>query len=239
MSKAGNPLVSVVMPAYKGVYLTDALESLQRQTYRPLELIICDDARSDEVQDVVDAFRPFADFPIQYQRNETRLWETRSTARAVALASGEYVKILHDDDMLHPDCIASLVAVMQDDPGITIASSRRRRVDEEGNPLPDTLATVYPFRDDVVINGEDLISFLADHTINFIGEPSTVLCRRRDLLDFGDQLSVLNGVRVTWVADLALYVKLFKRGHLAMLARPLTDFRVSRDQFSQLGRDKP
>jgi len=239
MSEAGNPLVSVVMPAYKGVYLMDALESLQRQTYRPLELIICDDARSDEVQDVVDAFRPFADFPIQYQRNETRLWETRSTARAVALASGEYVKILHDDDMLHPDCIASLVAVMQDDSGIAIASSRRRRVDEEGNPLPDTLATVYPFRDDVVINGEDLISFLADHTINFIGEPSTVLCRRSDLLDFGDELSVINSVRVTWVADLALYVKLFKRGHLAMLARPLTDFRVSRDQFSQLGRDKP
>jgi len=239
MSNAGCPLVSVVMPAYKGLYLAEALESLQLQTYRPIELIICDDARTDEVQEVVDAFRPSADFPIQYQRNERRLWETRSTARAVALASGEYVKILHDDDMLHPDCIASLIAVMQADPGVAIASSRRRRVDEEGNPLPDTLATVYPFRDDVVINGEDLISFLADHTINFIGEPSTVLCRRSDLLDFGDELSVLNGVRVTWVADLALYVKLFKRGHLAMLARPLTDFRVSRDQFSQLGRDKP
>ena len=234
-----KPLVSVVMPAYKGTYLEEALRSLQNQTYRPLELVICDDARDDEVERVVDAFRPFADFSIQYRRNDTRLWETRSTARAVALAAGEYVKILHDDDVLHPDCITSLVAVMEADSGIALASSRRRRVDEDGNPLPDVLATVYPFRDDVLIDGEDLISFLADHTINFIGEPSTVLCRRSDLLEFGDELSVLNGVRVTWVADLALYVKLFKRGHLAMLAKPLTDFRVSREQFSQIGRDKP
>lgn len=235
----GNALVSVVMPAYKGVYLEEALHSLQRQTYRPIELVICDDARDDQVARVVEAFRPLADFPIQYRRNETRLWETRSTARAVALASGEYVKILHDDDMLQPDCIASLVAVMDADPRIAIASSRRRRVDEKGNPLPDILATVFPFRDDVVVNGEDLISFLGEHTINFIGEPSTILCRRSDLLDFGDEISVLNGVRITWVADLALYVKLFKRGHLAMLARPLTDFRVSTEQFSQSGRDKP
>lgn len=233
----GNPLVSIVMPAYKSAYLEEALASIQQQNYRPLELIICDDSRTDEVESVVNAFRPLADFPIQYRRNEIRLWETRSTALAVALASGLYIKILHDDDMLQPDCIESLVAVMEADSSIAIASSRRRRVDEDGDPLPDILATVYPFNDDVVINGEDLISFLADHTINFIGEPSTVLCRRSDLLDFGDELSVLNGVRVTWVADLALYVKLLKRGHLAMLARPLTDFRVSRDQFSQIGRD--
>ncbi|MCY1332465.1 mycofactocin system glycosyltransferase [compost metagenome] len=234
-----NPLVSIVMPAYKGVYLEEALDSILRQTYRPLELVVCDDCRGDEVQKLVEAFRAQADFPVIYQHNETRLWETRSAARGIALASGDYVKFLHDDDRLHPDCIQTLVEVMQDDPGIALASSRRRRIDEDGNPLPDILATAYPFREDVVVNGEQLISFFADYTINFIGEPSTVLCRRGDLLEFGDQLSMLNGKRITWVADLALYVKLLRRGHLAMVARPLTDFRVSREQFSQIGRDKP
>jgi len=232
------PLVSVVMPAYKSQYLHAALESIRSQTYRPIELIICDDARSDEVEQVVEAFRDQADFPISYQHNSKRLWEMRSTARGVSLAQGRYVKILHDDDVLHPDCVASLVEVMEADSRIALASSRRRRIDEEGNPLPDILATVYPFSGDVLIEGEDLISFLAKHTINFIGEPSTVLCRRDDLLDFTEGLSVLNGTRITWVADLALYVKLLKRGNLAMLSRPLTDFRVSREQFSQAGRDQ-
>ncbi|OWJ91228.1 O-antigen biosynthesis protein [Pseudomonas sp. A46] len=227
------------MPAYKAMYLEEALESILRQTYRPLELVVCDDCRSDEVQAMVEAFAAQADFPVIYRRNETRLWETRSAARGIALASGDYVKFLHDDDRLHPDCIQALVTVMEAESGIALASSRRRRIDEEGNPLPDTLATAHPFREDVVVNGEQLVTFFADYTINFIGEPSTVLCRRGDLLEFGDQLSVLNGKRITWVADLALYVKLLRRGHLAMLSQPLTDFRVSREQFSQIGRDKP
>ena len=42
-----GPLVSVVMPAYKALYLGRALESLQRQTYRHLELVVCDDCRED------------------------------------------------------------------------------------------------------------------------------------------------------------------------------------------------
>lgn len=235
----GAPLVSVVMPAYKSQYLNEALESIRCQTYRPIELVVCDDARNDEVEQVVKAFRAQADFSIRYQRNEKRLWEMRSTARGVSLAQGRYVKFLHDDDVLHPDCIASLVAVMEADLSVTLASSRRRRIDEEGGPLPDILATVYPFSGDALIDGGDLVSFFAEHTINFIGEPSTVLCRRDDLLDFTEGLSVLNGVRITWVADLALYAKLLKRGNLAMLAKPLTNFRVSREQFSQAGRDQP
>ncbi len=234
-----QPLVSVVMPAYKARYLAEALGSVLKQSYRPLELVICDDSTTTEVEQVVDTFRATADFPVIYRRNETRLWETRSAARGIALASGVYVKFLHDDDMLQPACIASLVAVMVSNPGVSLASSRRRRIDEQGQPLPDITATVFPFDGDSLVDGEDLISFLADHTINFIGEPSAVMCRRSDLLVFGDALSALNGVRITWVADLALYVKLFKIGDLAMLAEPLTDFRVSREQFSQFGRDKP
>ncbi|WP_312909867.1 glycosyltransferase [Stutzerimonas nitrititolerans] len=233
------PLVSVVMPAYKSLYLTEALESILHQTYRPIELIVCDDARNDEIARAIEAFRSQADFPICYQHNDKRLWEMRSTARGVSLARGRYVKFLHDDDVLQPDCIASLVAVMEADPSVTLASSQRRRIDEEGNPLPDILATVYPFVGDTLIDGGDLISFFTDHTVNFIGEPSTVLCRRDDLLDFTEGLSVLNGVRITWVADLALYAKLLRRGNLAMLAKPLTNFRVSREQFSQAGRDQP
>lgn len=236
----GNtPLVSIVMPAYKDRYLLQALESVLRQTYRPIELIVCDDARDDAVAKVIEAFRAQADFPIRYQHNEKRLWEMRSTARGVSLAQGEYVKLLHDDDVLHPDCIASLVAVMESEPGVSLASSRRRLIDEEGNVLPDNAATVFPFAGDVLIDGSELVSFWADHTLNFVGEPSAVLCRRKDLLEFAEGLSVLNGTRITWVADLALYVKLLRRGNLAMLAKPLTDFRISREQFSQAGRDRP
>ena len=76
------PLVSVVMPAYKATWLAQALESVRRQTHRPLELVVCDDSTDDRIQVLVEAFAATAGFPVHYSRNPTRLWETRSTARA-------------------------------------------------------------------------------------------------------------------------------------------------------------
>ncbi|WAB89704.1 glycosyltransferase [Pseudomonas citronellolis] len=234
-----RPLVSIVMPAYKAVYLEQALQSLQDQTYRPLELVICDDCQTDAVQQVVDAFCERLDFPVHYERNELRRYESGNLARCVSLASGEYLKFLYDDDVLQPECIERMVEVMCEYPDVALVSSRRRRIDGEGRHLPDILATAFPFSGDVLVDGSELTSFLAEHTINFIGEPSTVLCRREPVAVFGEQIMSLNGVPIRWVGDLAFYVKLMHGARLAMLAQPLVDFRVSRDQFSQVGRDQP
>jgi len=232
-------LVSVVMPAYKPRFLADALNSVAAQTYPALELVVCDDREDALVEQIVTAFAATAAFPVHYSRNPQRLYETRSTARGVALARGEFIKFLHDDDVLEPDCIAALVTALTAAPGIALAATRRQLVDAQGRALADELATAFPARDDLRIHGPELVAFLADYTVNFIGEPSAVLCRRAQLLPLGDGLAVLNGVRVGWVADLALYVKLLREGDLAMLARPHVRFRISREQFSQIGRDRP
>lgn len=237
-ARAGAPLVSVVMPAYKATWLPQALESVRRQSHRPLELVVCDDSRDGRIQALVEAFARDADFPVHYARNPSRLWETRSTARAVSIARGEFVKFLHDDDVLQDDCIAALLDAFRQAPEATLATSRRRLVDEAGDPLADTPSTAFPMRD-VLIDGHGLVDFLADHTVNFLGEPSAAMCRRAPLLEMGDGLSMLDGVRITWVADLALYAKLLRHGPVAMLAAPRVDFRVSREQYSQIGRDRP
>jgi GT2 family glycosyltransferase/glycosyltransferase involved in cell wall biosynthesis len=232
-------LVSVVMPAYKPRFIAQALESVAAQTYRPLELVVCDDSTNDRIEREVAAFAERVDFPVRYARNPERLWETRSTARGIARAQGEFIKFLHDDDVLDADCIAAMVEAMGAAPDIALVASRRRLIDEAGRPLADELATSFPAGEDLRIDGDDLVAFLADHTVNFIGEPSAVLCRRAALLPFGDALGVLDGVRIAWVADLALYVKLLRGASLAMLARPRVAFRISREQFSQVGRDRP
>lgn len=232
------PLVSIVMPAYKFQYLECALDSVLSQSYPALELVICDDSKDDRVAELIERKEAAAGFPIRYFRNANRLGELGNTARGIKLAEGKYIKFLHDDDKLAPDCIASLVAVMENEADIALASSRRQRIDDDDEPLPDILATSFPFAGDVVINGRELVSFLGDHTINFIGEPSCILARRSDLLEIADELMSLNGKVIHWVGDLALYAKLLQRGNLAFLAKPLTKFRVSSAQFSQVGRDQ-
>ncbi len=232
-------LVSIVMPTYKPAYFTQALDSLLAQTYAALELVICDDNGDGAIAALLELRLADATFPIRYHRNPSRLGELGSTVKGIGLAQGEYVKFLHDDDVLEPDCIEQLVAAIERNPGTAMASSRRLRIDDDGAPLPDILATCFPFADDALIDGQELVSFLADHTINFIGEPSCVLCRRADLLAMGADLMSLNGKPIHWVGDLAIYVKLLRHGNLALLSRPLTHFRVSNAQFSQAGRNQP
>lgn len=231
-------LVSIVMPAYKAQYFEAALDSVLAQAYSALELIICDDSPDSRIAELVEGKRGGAVFPIRYCKNEKRLGELGSTAKGIRLAKGKYIKLLHDDDVLEPNCITGLVAAMESEADIALASSRRQRIDENGDALPDILHTCFPFSGDVIINGKELVSFLGDHTINFIGEPSCILARRDDLLEIADDLMSLNGQVIHWVGDLALYAKLLQRGNLAFLANPLTKFRVSSTQFSQAGRDK-
>ncbi|MCC8471076.1 glycosyltransferase [Xanthomonas phaseoli] len=231
-------LVSIVMPTYKPRYFAQALDSVLAQTYPALELVICDDNADGAIEAALASSLADAPFPIRYHRNAPRLGELVSTIKGMGLAQGEYVKFLHDDDVLQPDCVAQLVEAIERNPGTAMASSRRVRIDDDGQPLPDILATCFPFADDVLIDGPELVSFLADHTINFIGEPSCVLCRRADLLALGNELMALNGKPIHWVGDLAIYVKLLRHGNLAFLASPLTHFRVSSAQFSQAGRDQ-
>lgn len=228
MNMGEQALVSIVMPTYKLEYFEDALDSVLGQTYPALELIICDDSSDERIATLVEQKRASAAFPIRYFRNETRLGELGSTAKGIRLAEGEYVKFLHDDDVLLPECVEALVGAMEREPNVVLASSRRLRIDEEGQPLPDILATCFPFAGDVLIDGRELVSFLADHTINFIGEPSCLMARRDALLQICERLMMLNGRAIDWIGDLAMCAQLLQRGDLAFLSRPLTRFRVSR-----------
>lgn len=233
-----EPLVSVVMPAYKHKYIDQALDSLFAQTYTNIEVIICDDSADDTIQTLIAEKYQNSRFKINYSKNEKRLWGFGSVERGVGLASGEYIKILHDDDVLVPECIGELVAALEQHPSATLATSKRQKIDEHSQPLPDDLYTSNPFGGSVVVKGSELVSFLADHTINFIGEPSCTLCRKADLLAFTERYIYLNKVGIGWVGDLAFYVKLLSQGDLVYLEQPLTQFRVSSEQFSQMGRDQ-
>lgn len=233
-----GPLVSIVIPAYKAEFFHQALASACAQTYPHIEIVVRDDCPTLDVGQAVEALQRQSPFEIRYYRNPIQRGETPNAVDCIREASGKYLKFLHDDDMLEPDCIAELVQAMEANPQVALASSRRLRIDEQGDVLPDIFQTAFPFATDVILNGAELTSFLVDNTLNFIGEPSCYMCRREDLLVYNEHdLTALNGCVIYWVGDLALAVKILQGGDLAFLQRPLCRFRVSALQFSQSGRE--
>ena len=90
-------LVSVVMATHNGSrFVSEAVQSVLKQTYRNFEFIVVDDASNDGVADVVVGF---GDLRIRIVRNETRKGLTKSLNRGIALARGEFIARIDDDDV--------------------------------------------------------------------------------------------------------------------------------------------
>lgn len=237
------PLVSVVIPAFKAKYLRAALDSLLAQDFSDYEIIVGDDCPTDEVHDLMRKFVEDAQVNnFRYHRNVPALGGGGNFSACIRRARGKYIKPVFDDDFLLPGALSRFVQVLTQDERISVVGSRRLLVDELGAKLPDNAATVPLFDEDVVIHGKDVVSFLGDVTLNFIGEPSSIMFRRDDYHPICAEhggLFKLGGQYIEWVADLAVTVKLMRRGDLALLHEPYSAFRVSKEQFSQQGRDQP
>lgn len=236
---SSSRLVSIVIPAYKPTFFEAALKSALRQNHDEIEILVCDDCPDNAIKQIVDRLSPESRWPIRYLRNATALGEVNNIAFGVQQARGEYIKFLYDDDILLPDCTRLLFDTLHNHPDIKLASATRKRIDEDGELMPDNLYTLNPFGKNVVLNGPDLVSFLAQNPVNFIGEPSSIMCRRADVLEFGQDLMSLKQIVIVGLGDVALYLKLLRHGNLALLARPLSYFRVSNLQTSEMLRSNP
>ena len=91
------PLVSIVVPAYNAErFLGEALASILAQSYRELEIIVCDDASTDRTGAIA---RETGDARVRYLRNDATLGGYGAMNRGVRESRGEYVAIYHADDI--------------------------------------------------------------------------------------------------------------------------------------------
>ena len=233
MSK--HPLVSIVIPTFKPRHFEAALLSALAQSYQPLEILVSDDCPDEGIQRILERHLGHSRHPIRVIRNQPGLGGLMNYTQCVVEARGEFVKFLNDDDILLNDCVERMVEVFLNHAEVSLVTSRRVLIDEAGLPLVDMPATCNPFAEDQVIHGEDLIAYLAEGPMNFIGEPSTVMFRRAHLVDVTPNVCCLGGQTVRAINDLAMYVNVLRHGDLAYLCEPLSCFRKHAEQRQQQG----
>ncbi|CAI0795848.1 Chondroitin polymerase [Serratia grimesii] len=93
-----NPLISVYIPTHnRSEMLKRAVFSVLNQTYKNVEIIICDDGSSDNTEEVVTSLRE--KYPnIKYLKNETPKGACAARNLGIFSAKGEFVTGLDDDD---------------------------------------------------------------------------------------------------------------------------------------------
>ena len=224
----GDPLVSVLITAYKPDFFREALESAVQQTYRNLEIIVCDDSMGGEIEAVTTEYAH--DPRLRYVKNAENIGGRRNYIQCFERATGIYIKFLNDDDRLHPDCVRRMVAVMEADPDISLVTSHRQLIDADGNPLPEAPYTVRPVQEDSRIEGMSMAETVLRAKMNFIGEPSSTLFRRRDLATVRPDIFSVGGRSALRSGDVSMWVNLLGKGDLVYLVDSLSEFRIHEKQ---------
>ncbi len=120
MDKNRN-LVSVVLPVYNAApYLSEAIQSILNQTYQNFELIIIDDASTDNSWAIITQFAQ-QDKRIRTLRNERNLKLSKTLNRGIEHASGVYIARMDADDISLPDRLEKQVAYMDMHPEVGIS----------------------------------------------------------------------------------------------------------------------
>lgn len=108
-----QPLVSIVLATYNPRldWLKEQLDSLESQSYRPLELLILDDCSAkisiEELQAMVkDCIKSI---PYQIMQNEKNIGSTKTFEKLTNLAVGEYIAYCDQDDVWHGEKIRTCV----------------------------------------------------------------------------------------------------------------------------------
>ena len=127
-----NQRLSIGMPVYNGEnYLEEALDSILAQTYTDFELIISDNAFTDNTPQICHNYAE-KDGRIRYYRTESKLSATQNFIRAFNLSRGELFKWAAHDDVLAPDFLLRCINVLDKDPSIILCHSNTGRIDENG-----------------------------------------------------------------------------------------------------------
>jgi glycosyltransferase involved in cell wall biosynthesis len=212
-----TPLVSVCIPSYNnGLYITETISSVLKQTYGNFELIIVDDNSPD---DTVSKIRSFNDRRISFFENERNLGMHGNWSRALSLAKGEYIKLLCGDDIIYPDCLEKQVKVMTDPSNADLAMvvCRRHIITAGGKNTFGSFYKLLPGK----YTGKKVLRYCVTAGTNLIGEPMAVLFKGSVFRENHLQLGSNN-----YLIDFDLYTKLLRYGNLLMMKEHLAGFRI-------------
>jgi glycosyltransferase involved in cell wall biosynthesis len=130
-----TPLISIVLPTYNGFrFLKQAIQSCVAQTYQNWELIIVDDASTDETSTIVaDSVR--ADERIRFIRHETNRKLPAALNTGFAQAKGELFTWTSDDNFFRANALGEMVGFLQQHPEIGLVYTDYSTVDSQGVEL--------------------------------------------------------------------------------------------------------
>lgn len=214
------PLVSVCIPVYNGEkYIKYTIDSVLKQTYKNIEIIISDNCSTDNTVKIIESYD---DKRIKLFKNQNNIGVLRNSNRCVQLSSGDYIKFVYADDIIHENTIEEMVTVMEANPEISLSSVNFCHIDKENNIISKSILKLDSgryegtlFFKQLVING------------NIIGCPSGVMIRKHKL-----NITGLFSDELRYMADYDMWIRLCKVGDYYFINKDYMYFRIQSESLT-------
>ena len=206
------PKVSVVIPTKnRANYLSSAIQSVLRQTFKDLEIIVVDGASTDNTKVV----SKFADKRIRYVHQKKDRGQSASRNLGIKCSRGKFIAFLDDDDLWMPTKLERQLKIISKNPKIGLVCTGALVFENNskilGSRIPDRKGNIFP----------DILKR------NYIGNCSSVLIKK-ECLDkvglFDENLKVCE--------DFDLWIRLTKYYEIDYLQEPLILLRLHEKRIS-------
>lgn len=195
--------VSICIPLYNGSkFIKETLKSVLSQDYPEMEIIINDDCSTDGSVDIVKGFQ---DSRIKVYENQKNYGLVGNWNKTVSYASGEFVKLMCQDDLLCAGAVSRQVELLKKYPSASLSVGNTYVIDAKGHVVMKRKR----FQKEALVHGKKYakLSLLGR---NIYAEPPNILYRTKDFFKAGKYDTSLFytpdwdfGIRLSYLGDVA------------------------------------
>ena len=214
----GLPLVSIGLPVYNAErHLRKALDSLLRQDYPNIELIVSDNASEDGTEAICRSYAD-GDARVHYHRADHNMGAIWNFNRVFELATGEYFMWAAHDDERDPRYVSMCVAAMQSRPDAVLCCTDIFFLDQEGTTpdVPPHVAGIRPTGKTPLDRLHQVARACNWYDVYALARTSALSKTRRAV--------------PTWGFDVVVTLELCLRGPVLFVPEPLFAYRLVDDK---------
>lgn len=219
-----SPKVSVCIPVYNGgEYLRACIHSILCQSYPYFELLIVNDASTDDSRQIIESFN---DPRIRYVENDHNLGLVGNWNHCLELSTGEYITIFHQDDQMRPYNLAKKIALLEAEPQVGMVFSDTIVIDETGRVLSEHWYNALEPNVDFIRSGRSFFDLMFSN-LNVVNCPS-VMARRTCYERVGGF-----DARLPFTVDMEMWMRMALFYDVAYLAEALIAYRSHPTNLTQ------
>ena len=208
-----RPKVSVIIPTYnRDNYLYSAVKSVLNQTFEDFEIIVVDDASTDNTKQIIDKFD---DKRIRYIRHKENKGGSAARNTGIKLSKGKFIAFLDDDDLWMPSKLEKQLDHINKNLEIDAVYTGAWRINKSGKIIrcnfPSLRGNIFP---DILMK-------------NCVGSCSMVLVRKECFNRIG-----LFDENLSAGQDWDMWIRLAKHYQFDYVNEPLVLYRVHEKRIS-------